>query len=88
MEIFARIRWDLFQQKPYFAIHWRRGDQLLTRCNVPWRGKSVQDEPIVINDHRINGFHWALEVELWAPGHYNFSDGAHLVGLVIAIFGL
>ena len=23
----------------------------------------------------------SLEVELWAPGPYNYSDGAHLVGL-------
>lgn len=30
----------------------------------------------------------SLEVELWAPGPYNYSDGAHLVGLVIAKFGL
>ena len=32
--LFAQIRWDLFQEKPYLAIHWRRGDQLLTKCKA------------------------------------------------------
>eukprot|EP00438_Fugacium_kawagutii_P025162 Skav208316 [mRNA] locus=scaffold897:561660:562910:+ [translate_table: standard] len=41
LDLFARMRRELFQQKPYFAVHWRRGDQLITKCKAANRDRSV-----------------------------------------------
>lgn len=40
LELYANIRQQLFEDKPYFALHWRRGDQMSTKCRFK-RDKSV-----------------------------------------------
>ena len=34
VELFQRMRQSYFGSSPYLAVHWRRGDQLVTKCRV------------------------------------------------------
>ncbi|CAE7271344.1 unnamed protein product [Symbiodinium natans] len=34
VELFQRMRESYFGSAPYLAVHWRRGDQLVTKCRV------------------------------------------------------
>lgn len=65
-DLFAQIRWDLFQQKPYFAIHWRRGDQLLTKCKAKFdksvNCQNVQDLRAEIAKHLGDAQEWSVYV--------------------------